>query len=65
MNTAMGYKKKSSSATEGDVVRANQFNHFYNSFDNPAPAAAPCPVIILTSPPHQIPVLFLARHLDY
>ena len=45
MKTITGCKK-SSSTVEGDVVRANQFNHFYNRFENPAPVVNACPTPI-------------------
>ena len=50
MKTITGCKK-SSSTVEGDVVRANQFNHFYNRFDNTAPGVNDCLTPIPASPP--------------
>ena len=50
MKTITGCKK-SSSTVEGDVVRANQFNQFYNRFDNPAPGVNDCLTPIPASPP--------------
>ena len=50
MKTITGCKK-SSSTVGGDVVRANQFNHFYNRFDNPAPCVNAYPTPIHVPPP--------------
>jgi len=50
MKTITGCKK-SGSTVEGDVVRANQFNHFYNRFDNTAPGVHDCLTPVPASPP--------------
>ena len=43
--------KKSSTSEEGDTVRANQLNQFFNRFDCPATAASVCPPSTLHKPP--------------
>ena len=50
MKTITGCKK-SSGTVEGNVVRANQLNHFYNRFDNPAPGGNDCLTPCPASPP--------------
>ena len=42
MKTITGCRK-SNSTVEGDVVRANQLNHFFNRFDSPATGVKACP----------------------
>lgn len=55
MKIITGCKKKSS-IVEGDVVRANQLNQFYNRFDCPVTAAMACPTPN-PQPPHRTPHL--------
>jgi len=50
MNTITGCKKSGGPA-EGDVVRANQFNHFDNRFDNTAPGVNDCLTPVPAPPP--------------
>jgi len=57
MKIITGCKKKSS-VVEGDVVRANQLNQFFNRFECPAPAAMSCS----TSTPHLLPTLVGPQH---
>lgn len=39
MKNITGYKEKSSNMEEGDAVKANESNVFFNRFDNTATAA--------------------------
>ncbi|XP_073668918.1 uncharacterized protein [Paramisgurnus dabryanus] len=57
MKIITGCKKKSG-VVEGDEVRANQLNQFYNRFDCPSPAAMSCP----TNISHALPISACPQH---